>query len=65
MHEADGKPVRLEGPQQVLKIAKETNRTVLVIVPVEYTEQLTAYALVEAEVIGDNGTVALVAVRAR
>jgi hypothetical protein len=64
-YDADGKPIRLEGPQQVLPIARESNRTVLVIIPVEYVGQLTGYAPVEAEVIGDNGTVALVAVRAR
>jgi 4-amino-4-deoxy-L-arabinose transferase-like glycosyltransferase len=65
VHTAEGKPLRLEGPQQVLTAAKETNRAVLVIVPVEHLEQLTAYAQVDADVIGDNGSVALVAVRAK
>jgi len=64
-HEADGKPVRFEGPQQVLAAAQQTGGTVLVIVPVEYREQLTAYAPLATDIIGDNGSVALVAVRAR
>jgi 4-amino-4-deoxy-L-arabinose transferase-like glycosyltransferase len=34
VHDDDGKPVRLEGPQQVRKISQEANRAVLVIVPV-------------------------------
>jgi 4-amino-4-deoxy-L-arabinose transferase-like glycosyltransferase len=64
-HQADGKPVRFEGPQQVLAAAQSTGGTVLVIVPVEHREQLTAYAPLATEVIGDNGSVALVAARAR
>jgi 4-amino-4-deoxy-L-arabinose transferase-like glycosyltransferase len=65
VHSSEGKPVRLEGPQQVRTAAKESNRAVLVLVPVEHLEQLTGYAQVDAEVIGDNGSVALVAVRSK
>lgn len=64
-HDADGKPVRFEGPQQVLAVAKQINGTVLVIVPVQYVRQVTDYAPLASEVVGDNGTVALVAARAR
>jgi hypothetical protein len=38
---------------------------VLVIVPSEYSWQLTTYAPLETEVIEDNGDVALIAVRIR
>lgn len=65
VHDADGRPLRLEGPQQVLPIVSQISRPILVIVPVEHVEQLTKYAPVEVEVIGENGTVALVAVRAK
>lgn len=64
-HEADGKPVRFEGAQQVLAAAREKQSAVLVIVPVEYVGQLTGYAPLATEIIGDNGNVALVIARAK
>jgi 4-amino-4-deoxy-L-arabinose transferase-like glycosyltransferase len=64
-HEADGKPVRFEGPQQVLAAAQQQGRPLLVIVPVEHAQQLTTYAPLQTETIGDNGTVSLIAVRIR
>jgi 4-amino-4-deoxy-L-arabinose transferase-like glycosyltransferase len=64
-HEADGKPVRFEGPQQVLTVARQTGGTILVIVPVEHAGQLTTYAPLQTETIGDNGSVALIAARVR
>lgn len=63
-HEADGKPVRFEGPQQVLAAAQQRGVPLLVIVPVEYAQQLTAYPPLQTETIGDNGAVSLIAVRA-
>lgn len=63
--EPNGKAVRFEGPQQVLWAAQQQGRPVLVIVPVEFLTQLTNYTPLETEVIGDNGSVALVAARAR
>jgi 4-amino-4-deoxy-L-arabinose transferase-like glycosyltransferase len=61
--EANGKPVRFEGPQQVLAVVQQKGSPVLVIVPVEFAEQLTGYALLETEAIGDNGTIALILAR--
>jgi 4-amino-4-deoxy-L-arabinose transferase-like glycosyltransferase len=64
-HDADGRPVRFEGPQQAVAVAKQLNSVVLVIVPVQYMEQVTSFAPADADVIGDNGSVALIAVRGR
>lgn len=64
-HDADGKPIRFEGPQQVLDVAKQNSSTVLVIVPREHVGQLINYPPLEVDVIGDNGSVALVAARAK
>lgn len=63
--EANGKAVRFEGPQQVLAAAQQNGRPILVFVPLEFAQQLTGYAPLENETIGDNGSVALVAVRVR
>ncbi|HEY0319953.1 MAG TPA: glycosyltransferase family 39 protein [Pyrinomonadaceae bacterium] len=62
---ADGEPVRFEGATQVEAAARQTGGTVLVIVPSEYSWQLTTYAPLETEVIEDNGDLALIAVRIR
>jgi 4-amino-4-deoxy-L-arabinose transferase-like glycosyltransferase len=61
----DGEPVRFEGATQVEAVARERGGAVLVIVPTEYSWQLTTYAPLETEVIEDNGDIALVAVRIR
>lgn len=61
-HEKDGTPVRFEGPQQVAEAARQRGGPVLAIVPVEYAKQLTEYAPIDTDVMGNNGTVALVAV---
>ena len=63
---ADTKPVRLEGGTQVLTEARQHNGSpILVLVPLDGTGELTKAAYLETEIIGDNGSVALVAVRAR
>jgi hypothetical protein len=62
---ADGEPLRFEGATQVLEAARKSAGPVLVIVPTEYSSQLTTYAPLETEVIEDNGDVAVVAVRIR
>lgn len=62
---ADGEPLRFEGATQVEAAARASGGTVLVIVPSEYSRQLTTYAPLETEVIDDNGDVALIAVRIR
>jgi 4-amino-4-deoxy-L-arabinose transferase-like glycosyltransferase len=62
--EPDGKPVRFEGPQQIEAVLRQNAGPILVIVPVEFATQLTGYAPLEVEALGDNGTVALFVVRA-
>ncbi len=62
----DGRVEKLEGAEEVVKAMRKANTTLaLVIVPVEYVYQLTDYASLEAEVVGDNGEIALVAVQFR
>jgi 4-amino-4-deoxy-L-arabinose transferase-like glycosyltransferase len=61
----DGEPLRFEGATQVEQAARETGSAILVIVPTEYTSQLTTYAPLETKIIDDNGEVSLVAVRIR
>lgn len=60
-----GDPLRFEGVTQVEAAARANAGTVLVIVPSEYSWQLTTYAPLETELIDDNGEVALFAVRIR
>jgi 4-amino-4-deoxy-L-arabinose transferase-like glycosyltransferase len=62
---ADGEPVRYEGAFQVRDAARREGGPILVLILSEYAWQLTEYKQIETEMIGDNGTVALVAVRAR
>ncbi|HYE66659.1 MAG TPA: hypothetical protein VD966_13810, partial [Pyrinomonadaceae bacterium] len=61
----DGELIKFEGVSEVADAARQSVGPVLVIVPVEYTGQLTGFTPFETEIIGDNGTVALVAVRLR
>ncbi len=56
----DGSPLKLEGVAAVLDAAHRKGGTALVIVPVEYVNQLTGNASLETKIIGDNGEVALV-----
>lgn len=63
VYDERGEPEKLEGPGDVVKLARERGEAVLVIVPVRYETQLTELGGGRAEVIGDNGTVALIAVR--
>ncbi|MGH9941573.1 MAG: ArnT family glycosyltransferase [Pyrinomonadaceae bacterium] len=58
-------PAKYEGVWQVARDARQSSGPVLVIVPLEHLPQLTGYDLLEAEVIGDNGELALVAARTR
>jgi 4-amino-4-deoxy-L-arabinose transferase-like glycosyltransferase len=59
----DGKQTRFEGVFQIVDFAKTVNQPVLVIVPREYAGQLTDSRDLQAQVIGDNGRVSLIAVR--
>lgn len=63
--EKHGAPLKYEGAGEVLEVARQRGDTILVIVPDEYVGQLLNFAPLESEVIGDNGTNVLVAVRAR
>src|SRR5688500_14278799 len=62
-YDQNGEPVKFEGAFQVAEAARRHEDSVLVFVPLEYLSQLTEYASLETEVIGDNGAVALVAGR--
>ncbi|HYG09707.1 MAG TPA: glycosyltransferase family 39 protein [Pyrinomonadaceae bacterium] len=63
--ETRGEPWKFEGAGEVLEVARQRGGTLLIIVPLEYAEQLLGFQPLETEVIGDNGTVALVAARVR
>ncbi len=63
-YEAQGSdPQNLEGAWEVARAARERGATLLVLVPVEYVYQLSGAIDLNAEVIGNNGAVALVAVK--
>ncbi len=61
---SDGEPVRFESAYEVAKQARQTRGPILVIVPVDYTPQLTNIKGIQAEIIGNNGRAAVVVVRA-
>ena len=62
-YEADGEPVRYEGAAQVAEAAERHGGAILVLIHSGYEQQLTEYKRIQTEVVGDNGTVTLVAVR--
>ena len=53
------------GAVEIAETARADGGTALVIVPLDGVHQLTDYRVLETEIIGDNGKVALVAVRVR
>lgn len=63
--ESRGEPRKFEGPGEVLEVARQRGGTLLVIVPGEYAWQLLGFQPLETEVIGDNGTVVVMAARVR
>jgi hypothetical protein len=63
--EAGGEPWKFEGAGEVWEVASQRGGTLLVLVPEEYAGQLLNFSPLETEVIGVNGTVVLVAARAR
>jgi hypothetical protein len=65
VRDAGGEVLRFEGAAQVLEAARQSDGTILVFVPIDGLVQLTEFSLIETEIIGDNGTVALVAVKSR
>ena len=58
-----GEPMKFEGAGHILDAAKPSKDPVLVIVPVKHVDQLTGLEEASAEIIGDNGDVALVALK--
>lgn len=62
---AAGEPLKLEDVREIEGYAARGGGSVLVIVPVEFARQILDYFGQRAELIGDNGTHALLAVRVR
>jgi 4-amino-4-deoxy-L-arabinose transferase-like glycosyltransferase len=62
---SDNDVVKFEGVPEIAEAVRQRGGTALVIVPLEFVRLLTGYAPFETEVIGDNGEIALVAVRLR
>lgn len=62
----DGKQKRLYGPTEVLQeIEARGRKTMLVLVPLEYVDQLRTADYLNAEIIADNGELAIAAVRSK
>lgn len=62
---ADGDFVIFGGGFQALDAARLSPQPILVLIPLKFVGQLTEYAPLSTEIIADNGTNALVAVRAK
>jgi hypothetical protein len=62
---ADGEPILYEGPAQVIEECRKRNDVLLTFVAIEEVYRLTDMSSAQAEVIGNNGRYAIVAVRAR
>ncbi len=63
LRDPDGKQKKLYGPAEVVsEMQRAQTKRALVLVPVEYQKQLTETGLLRAEVIRDNGELAIVAV---
>ncbi len=60
---SDGEPLKFEGVMQVVNAARQSDGSVLCLIPTEYAAQLMTASQVQAELIGDNGRVALILVR--
>jgi 4-amino-4-deoxy-L-arabinose transferase-like glycosyltransferase len=65
VYDSEGQPLKLEGPYEVLEAAKERNGPVLVMVPLQYLDQLLGLPSADIDVIANNEEVAIAAVRAR
>jgi 4-amino-4-deoxy-L-arabinose transferase-like glycosyltransferase len=59
----DGKLRRFEGVGKVVDELKIENKDTLILVPLEYVSQLTESNQLDAKVLGDNGELAIVAVK--
>ncbi len=60
---ADGEPVLFDDASGALRQADQLREPILVFVPLHYEDQLIKFRNAGAEVVGDNGRIALVAVR--
>ena len=60
--EPEGKLKRFESVGEIADDIKKTGKTGVVIVPLEYVNQLTANELVTANVLADNKELAIVGV---
>ena len=65
MRDAGGEVLRFEGAAQVLEAARQSGGTILVFVPLDGIRQLTDYKALNTEIIGDNGSVALIVARVK
>jgi 4-amino-4-deoxy-L-arabinose transferase-like glycosyltransferase len=63
--DASGEIRWFNGAAEIADAARERGGTALVIVPLDGVKQLTDYGVLETEIIGDNGHVALVRVSVR
>ena len=59
----DGKIRRFEGAGKVIDELKIENKDALILIPLEYVNQLTENNQLDAKVLGDNGELAIVAVK--
>ena len=62
VYASDGEPVRFESALDVLEAARRNHAPILVIVPIEFIYQLTAFPTAQVDVVGNNGRLALVGV---
>jgi hypothetical protein len=60
----DGEPVMYEGPAQVVDESHRRHDVILTFVPLKEVGKLTELKSAKTDVIGDNGRLAIVAVRA-
>ena len=65
LYEERGEPVKFEGANQIAELLRGRGGGALVFVPTEYEAQVGDYQPLAAERVGDNGRVALYAVRLR
>ncbi len=66
LRDADGRQRRLFGVSEVVDEMKKADaKQALVLIPLGYLDQLTKSEQVEAQVLGDNGELAIVAVKSR
>jgi 4-amino-4-deoxy-L-arabinose transferase-like glycosyltransferase len=66
VREADGKQRRFYGASEIVELMKEENASqVLVLIPLDFLDSLKKNSLLEAQVLDDNGELAIVLVKER